>query len=302
MGLLSLKYLKIFTVLGLVIGTSAFAKTKVVYDLEVNEELAVYQDADTESPIISRLNRGDKVVVSQKLYDEFRKVLITYRGRPTAGYVLIEKIKRSQIKQRGAEDSDGRSRYSSAMAFGIALVPSYLKQGASTFQLSDGTVYDTTAFESLTYFFSLFMDIPMDPSWGLRTYLSFRETNFRGTATPRGALPGSPSLKVERDQSLTGLGVVAKIYTSPNSGLWWGGGAELAFGKKVSLKLSDVEVPTQDEDKPMFAIAYAAGGFELGFPGIKRLFIVPDLRLGTIVTTKPIMIYTESFLALSYLF
>lgn len=281
--------------------SQAGAKSKAIYDLEVLEELPVHSEANLNSPIISRLNRGDKVVVSPKIYGSFRKVLITYRGKARGGFVPIAKIARSLIKERGATTSDGRKPYASEYAVGLAAVVSYLRQGESTFQQTDGEIYDTTPLQSTTFFFSVFADIPIDSGWGLRTYVALRETNFSGTVSRRNDVFATKR-KVNRTQSLTGVGLIGKFYNSPGSGWWWGGGLELAMGKRITIKVDDVELPVEDTDKPFFAIAYGALGAYIPVPGFSSLFLAPDIRLGTIATTTPITLYVETFLAGSYLF
>lgn len=281
------------------LGTGAVAAAeRAILDLEVFEDLPVYAKPNSRSVVISRLSRGDRVVVSPQIYGSFRKVLVTARGRPTAGYVPIRKIVRSQIRERGAEE--GLGTYSSRYSLGLAFVPAYMRQGESAFQLSDGSTYDTTVFSGTSYFFSLFMDMPISPRWGVRPYISFRETSLKGTTTRRDDPPGVAAKKITREQSLTGLGLVLKRYTSENSSWWWGGGAEIAVGSKVAVKISSVPVPTSDEDKPFFLMGFLAMGAD--FSLMKSIYFVPDLRLGMIGTTQPMTIYAESFLGLAYLF
>ena len=289
-------------ILPLLFTCSAFAYERPIFDLQVLEELPVYAKPDKKSAVISRLDRGDLVVISAKVYGAFRKVLVTAKSRPTAGYIPIAKIKRSQIRERSNEMEHDRQTYNSKYSLGLALVPSYMQQGAAAFQLSDGTTYDTSAFTGTSYFFSLFTDVPVGPKWGLRPYVSFRTTNFKGTATQRDAAPGATSKSVTRQQTLTGLGLVIKRYTSTTSSWWWGGGCEIAVGSKVSIKISHVPVPTSAEDKPFFLMGFLSLGGDIPAPYLKSIYLVTDLRVGMLGTNQFMTAYVESFIGLAYLF
>lgn len=281
------------------------ASAKDILDLHVQEELPVYAKPNEDSVIISRLSRGDRVVVSPKIYRSFRKVLITYKGKATAGYVPGRLLLRSYVKSRSdAEKEQGaRKRYNSRYGLGWAFVGSYLRQGESTFQLSDTLVYDTTPFQSLSAFFAVTLDIPLSETRGLRSYVSLRQTKYVGKVTERDSLSPTPlSPRVTRDQSLTGVGAVLKNYHQSKYGWWWGGGGEIAMGDKVTIKFDGITVEPEEEQQQMLAILFGAVGGEVPIPVSKSLFLTPDLRLGGIVTTRPLTLYVETFLAVSYQF
>ncbi len=278
----------------------AHGRPKEIFDLHVHEDLPVYAQATEKSAKISKLSKGDNVVVSAKFYKSFRKVLVTYEGKLTPGYIPGRLILKSQVRSRNEDPKISRP-YKATYNLGLAMVTSYLRQGESTFQLSDQSAYETSTFESFGVFFSLFLDMPVSPKWGLRTYISFRETAFKGTVTEKNPLGPSPaSAKGERKQSLTGVGLLFKNYRKPNSNWWWGVGGEAAMGNKVSITLDGVVVPTETDEKPFFAIIFGGVGADIALPVMKAVYFVPDVRVGTIISTKPITLYVESFLALAY--
>lgn len=289
----------------LLLGWAPAATAKEILDLYVQEELPVYSKPTETATVISRLNRGDQVVVSPKFYGSFRKVLVTYKGRSIGGYVPGRLLVRSYVKSRAdmAKEKGERKRYGSRYSLGLALVGSYLRQGESTFQLSDTLVYDTTAFQSFTTFFSVFLDKPLAATMGLRSYVSFRQTRFEGRVTERDSLSPTPmSPKTTRQQSLTGVGLVLRNYGRPNSNWWWGGGGELAMGNKVTIKFDGIAVTPEEEEKPVFAILFGAIGGDVALPISRSLYLVPDLRLGSVLSTKPITLYAETFLGIAYQF
>ena len=81
-----------------------------------------------------------------------------------------------------------------------------------------------------------------------------------------------------------------------------GFGGEAAMGNKVVITLDGVPVPTETDSKPFFAILFGGIGADVALPFSKSFYFVPDARVGTIISTKPVTLYVESFLGLAYQF
>lgn len=274
----------------------AWANSRIYMELAVMEELVVYATANAKSDVVARLDIGDVVEISQKKFGRFRKVVMTVGGQKITGFVLSRKMARSQIRQRVEEIK--RPNYNSKAGVGLAVVPAWMNQEKSSFQLSDNSIYTTSAFTSSTLFFAAFMDVPLSERWAIRPYATYRNTDFRGTARSQSGGGGMPSNKVSRKQTLFGLGAVVKHYQSEGA-WWWGGGVELAAGRDLKLNINGVDVPTSEKDKPFFLMTFVAVGAEIGFPYFNKIYLVPDLRLGAIATTSPYTLYGESFLAVA---
>jgi hypothetical protein len=280
----------------------ALAGSEPVYDLEVQEDLPVHEHPDLSSKILLTLGEGDIVVIASKIYGPFRKVMVQIGGKTTPGYIPKKRIWLSEIHERGSIASKTERPYGGRYSVGIAGVPSYLRQGPSSFQLSDATTYETSEFTSFSFFFSLFLDSPLNEKWGLRSYLSLRETDFSGHVREKDSPAPTPlDTEASRKQSLLGVGLVFKNYAQHPTRWWWGPGLELAMGTKVTVIINDVVLPTDDSDNPFFAIVFGAVGLEYSLFK-SNFYFAPDLRMGAIVSTNPMTVYLESFLGLSYMF
>lgn len=279
------------------------AAERNVIELHVAEDLPVYAKPRATAKVISQLSRGDVIVISPIIYDGFRKVLVTYRGRSMGGYVPVSSLRTSKIRVRAEDQLRGQAPYRIKSALGVALVPSFMHQDESQFQLRDGTVYETTAFSSSTVFPAIFYDIPMRKTWDFRAYLALRTTQFEGRVQQKGSPSPAPiKPKAVRDQALTGLGLVAKHYGPSDRRWWWGGGFEFAMGNKVTIKFDNVSVPTENNEMPFFAMFFAAVGTDFSLPFTEHFFLVPDLRAGLVLTTKPVTFYAESLVGVAYRF
>ncbi len=267
----------------------------VYYELKVPRDMQAFRSPKRQSDVVKMLYGGDVVVISPKKFGRYRKIIVSVEGKNTPAYILSSQIRRSHIKVRKKQVA--RPSYGDQKAYGVALVPSYMSQGESTFQLSDGSIYKTTTFLSSSLFFSAFMDFPVNERWSFKPYLSFRQTDFRGTAVMDGAPSGTGQKKIRRLQSLTGMGVVIKRLSSDGQ-WWWGGGVEMAMGSSLQVKINEVAAPTSDKDKPFFLMSFAAIGREIPLAHTKDIYIVPDLRFGIISTTNPFTMYAESFLGI----
>ncbi|MBX7232134.1 MAG: hypothetical protein K1X29_08630 [Bdellovibrionales bacterium] len=284
------------------INQKLWADDTEIWDLIVNESLPVYKSASIRSKLITKLFPGDEVVVSPIKYRGFRKVMVTYQGQITSGYIPAKSITKSRVRQRRQySSSESKASYHLSYGFGGGLVGSYLRQRENSFELSDGSQYSTTAFESFTPFFNIFFDLPINSNWGLRTYLNYRSTHYKGNAVQRNSPSPSPvNPTVENRQTLLGAGLQFKYYKNAFSWWWYGGGVELARGQKVEIKLNNVIVPTTDENLPFFAMLYLSTGMDLAIPFLNSFYFVPDLHLGVIATTKPETLYMEGMLAIAH--
>lgn len=268
----------------------------------VREPLSVFMEPNEFTKEIIRLEPGETVVVSPRIYDGFRKVLVNIRGRRRSGYIPTRKIRRSIIRERGAQaQSQWGEAYNDEIAVGVATVYSYLRQGESGFQESDGlTNWLFSELTSTTLFFSLFVDLPFDDTLGFRVYLAQRTTEFSGTARQESVSPTPTQGPIKREQTLLALGAVAKIYPQFASRWWWGGGMELAKGTSVNLSLNGIDIETTEQDLPFFLSFFGSVGGE--FPVFKSVYLTPDIRVGSIATTKPFSVLAEGFMGVAYRF
>lgn len=276
-------------------------EARAVLDLQVHEELTVYEKPSVKSRKITNLNRGDKVVISPNTYGLFRKVLVSFEGQRRGGYILSSDISRSTISERIDGNLIGKRIYTNKYSLGLAFVGTYMQQGARNFSTSSQDVYEISSLESTTFFFSAFMDIPWSRKMMLRPYVSFRSTNFGGEAKLKGAISALRPAQLTIEQNFVGAGVLAKLYSDPLDLFWWGGGFEVSKGNQSKVVIDDgIPLSVEDSGPSFYVLAYGALGWDIPAPG--SIWIVPDLRLGLIPNSDPKILFLEAFLALSYSF
>lgn len=268
-------------------------------ELEVLEDLPVFAKPRLTSNPVGHLQKGDFAIISTEVVGGFRRVWISADGEEIEGFVSLKSIRRSVIKKPG---SNGFGRlYTSKVSYGVAMIPNYLRQGEGHFSLSDNSEYKTSNFESVGSYFGLFADIPLNADWGLRPYLSYRQTFFTGSATQTNSLSPTPSNpKVSRKQTLFSAGVSVKKNWISGGSFWWGGGAEFGKGQSLELKLDGQLMPTTNQDLPIFFIGYGAVGWNTSLLNSRHFYFVPELKLGMIGTTSPFTAVVEAWLPISY--
>jgi hypothetical protein len=267
--------------------------------LVVGEPLTVLSQPEVGSRVLTKLKPNDQVPIFDSTVGRYKKVSVMLNGMAFDGYIDAKKIRKSQIII-SKTTNDKQGLYRGKYRLGLALVVSQLNQGQSEFEMSDGTTYENSSFKSTHYFFSAFTDLNLKTQWGLRLHAGLRATKFKGTTDQKDAVIASPK-SIIRSQNLLALGATIKRYPTINSVWWWGVGGELAFGSDVTVKISGVTVPTQEKDRPFFAIGFLALGGEISTP-FKKFYFVPDVRLGLIGTTSPMTTLAESFLGVAYVF
>lgn len=269
-----------------------------ILDLQVREDLVVYEKPSLQSRQVSQLSRGDKVVISPKSYGSFRKILIIYNGKRRGGYVVSSSIQRSVIVAREDERWIGQRVYFGHYSLGLSFVGSYMQQGARNFTTSSQDTYEISSLKSGSFFFSLFSDIPWNQKVMLKAYLSFRSAKFKGSADLKGATNSYRPAQVNLEQDFFGVGLLAKYYPTQISSFWYGGGIELAEKTSSKIVIDDgIPLSSEDKDKSIFILALGVIGWDVALPG--SLWLNPDLRLGIVANSDPQIYFFESFLSLS---
>lgn len=283
----------------LILPSQALAKDPKGFELRVQSDVTIYEKPNLDSDVMGILSRGDRAQISSKTSGLFRKILFhDDQQEQKVGYVLIAELGDSEIVSKDPQNQK-RPSYWTRKSVGVAIMPSWLRQAESSFQLSDSSVYQTSEFTSSSLIYSAFVDFPVSETWGVRVYGTLRQTDFKGEAKLSGAAGNVPTNQVSRQQSLYGVGFVSKVAFKPNS-WWWGLGAELAFGNQVKLKINNIDVPTSENDKPLFVIGFGSLGGEVGLPFLNKFYFIPELRVGAIATTDPVTLLVEGLLGVAY--
>ncbi len=292
-------YQKAFFVFAALIAVVFVSPAGAVLDLHVQETIPVYFSRNKNSRVVSTLMKGDVVVIAPKTYGAHRKVLVTYDGERRPGYILSSAMVRSFIRDRDEVErlSADVMDYRRAHGMGLSIVGSYLRQGGRTITTSDaGVNYEVSTMTSLTAFFSVFYDYPVNEKWVFRPYLTFRQSKMKGNAKVSGSSNSNPTATMS--QNLFGLGMLAKRYKS--NYFWYGAAFELAKGGDVSVQVRDgINLDATEKGLAFVAILQAAAGVDIPM-GRSGLFLLPDFRVGAIPNSNPFTLTVEVFISLAY--
>lgn len=290
-------------VIKILIATPFAAYGQQVYQIQVKEPLKVFKAPSKKSKELRTLNPGQVVTTSPRAQNGFyRATLHLSRGRRLSGYIAADSMKRSRLHlSRAPAEADKTGQRSSSWRLGAGLIATYLRQGESTYQLNDGSTYELTAFQSSSLNAGFFADYRHSTDLGLRFGIHQRQARFAGEARLKNSMgPSSSPIASIRSHQFLSLSAVVQRYLQNSPSLWWGGGGELSLGQKLSLNLNGSEAATSREDIPHYGLIFAALGVEA--PLKKKLFWTPDIRVGAVVTTSPLIFYGEANLVLSYQF
>lgn len=269
-----------------------------VSDLIVREKLRVYLKRNTKSKVVSTLQRGDKVVISPKLYGDWRKVLVTYDGERRPGYILSKDIKVSVISDR-LEGVVNDLLISSS--FGGQIIANFNYQQAHAKPLEgfdDASVDDLSGFG--TYFGGhyhfQFKDGIFGGKWKeqlegvlLKTYIEQKKLFFQGS----GELVADQTDTVEVTYTSTVAGLTAKFYENFNSFYWIGGGLEVGLINDLSASLEGGAKLPLIQSVPTPVIVHAGMGWDFKYSD--STYISPEIRAGVFFTESP-MVFTFEFL------
>ena len=97
------------------------------------------------------------------------------------------------------------------------------------------------------------------------------------------------------------LGALAKFYPSRGAGWWFGGGAQWDHATSGSIKFGgEPEDALRSNELPNFAFTYGAVG--ANFPLFGNFYLIPDLRVGALLVSKPLIIEADAQLSVGYAF
>lgn len=283
---------------------SSLASAQHSVYLHLREEAEVYSRPTSTSQILGRFRAGARLLISTKDHRGWRRVLFRDRGKKRLGWVHVPSLQDSFVSKNTSLEGkerikEGTTLYKNAKAFGIAFVPSYAIQKERSLALSDeASIYNISELSGLSMWISLFMDWPMSEEAGLRTYLTYRSLNFKGTSKLNdfGGIGGA-SEDIQIQQNFLGAGATYKSYFSKRR-FWWGGGLEVGRNLSAEVKSAGDTLPVNDEDKPLFFFPHAAFGWDS--QNVGRFYFVPDIRIGPVTSFEPSVFNLEVHLGLSY--
>lgn len=266
--------------------------------LVVKKSITVYKSQSRDSQEILVLEKGDTVPISPKKYGNWKKVLVTGEDGKTSGWVLISDLKGSQITDADDEDdlevperSRKNRKYHGRPGLNLKIALSYMNQGARTYQDGSGSAVEISALSGISNFFGVGYDYPFSNKFVLRADLLLRTTAMSGSTNLQGQVKAQP---LQLNQQFLGLGLLGKLYSGADSDFWYGAGAEVSKGTGVQLVYnSNSQVPVDTSTMPLFVLVQGAVGYDFHLAG--DFYLLPEVRAGIVVNTKPIILNAEFF-------
>jgi hypothetical protein len=191
------------------------------------------------------------------------------------------------VKKRGAP-----SQWSLGVLGGWGLA----QQGSKTFATSDNLNWQTSSDTGNTYDAGIFVTHKWSKSSFFRAYVSYQSYRFTGNVTEVD-IPQPPKNEVLSETMIAG-GFDVLYYVWAKHGLWLGGGLEYARGISLSITFDGVDVPTSAEDYTNYVKLSGLVGWD--FPVTHDVYLAPSLRIGSILTEKPMILLLQTQLAIGY--
>ncbi len=279
-------------------GSMAWAKSQ---PFVVDDEVAVYEQPDDSEEPAFFLSLGDEILITAGVHKKnFRGIQYKLNGRWRDGYVLAKELKGEDTRKRSARQGlPPRKRLGPApleSSVYVSAVFSYASQFERDIQTTSDSVYKASEFTGTATFFALGIDHALTESWFLRTGFVMRTSYLEGDAQQE----GSPTVyKFGLEQSFYGVNLGMKL--SPPD---WHGHTfmvEFEYGKSSKQKLKVLAGPPLANDEPA-KVSYVtlAGTYSYNWRLNRAWTCAPGLRLGSMVSARPIILLAESLLSLHY--
>lgn len=252
----------------IILGLSLNAYSEII-DLLVKENLDVYQKPSTNSKKISTLTRGDKVVLSPVGYGEFRKVLVTYKGKRVGGYILAKNIRLSKEISRG-DSGDNLLKRSKSFTFSLDFT--YNTQFEKDLQIngySDATIGTQ---KGVSNTFSLGYQHPFRQNFVFQYKLTKLKLVWDGSGDLNVSTTG---VGIETKIDGWALGANMKYYSNIDSIFWWKLGADVVSIQSIELTADNgVNIVDASEISSLFNLSLGIG-WDAEYS--HNFFIVPEI-------------------------
>ncbi len=276
------------------------SKGTAATELIAKKKIKVYSSRSRSSRVLTILRSGESASVSKKNYGRWYKVLVYSGGKRRTGFVTKASTRGSKIRRKASRSRSRRSSeglYHSEFGLGVNGVVAYTSQDEREFDNGDGSPVVIEKLTGTSVFFGFFGDIPISSRFTLRAGLDFRTNEMTGEF----GIEGQDTQTVELTQSFLAFSAILKFYPWATGNYWFGGGLELANGTSVDLKYANSdEVEVGDEDLPFFIFVQIVTGYDLHIAG--PVFLIPDVRIGAVINTSPMIFDVEGRMNVAYRF
>ena len=260
-----------------------------ILELHVQESIDVYHKPDGKR--ISQLDRGDRVVISPRIYGGFRKVLITYKGKKRGGYIAISDMEKSTIGPRGKRFIN-HYLYKNRKGFGLSGVVSYLSQESQEVDSAEGKTYEVGKLTAPGFHWAVRGQYPWGQEKAVEVSLALYSIKVGGEVHAK----GQPLPMEEIDVAESGLllGGLLKFYGGET--FWYGPSLDLSLRQSIEFKIKGIDIGAKVEKSGLFVGVGGSLGWDI--PLSDSIYFIPELKLGVGVNKKPFVM--ESHLILTF--
>ncbi len=268
-----------------------------VLDLYVKEPLDIRGKAVDGSAILTRLESGDRVVISPVVYGKYRKVRLPRGDDSIDGYVRSSDIVYSVIRERSVEGSDDWSP--TARTVGLLGAMTFMQKGDEfDFTTASGVRYSVADAHGSSNYFGLFYEHPTSRRFAARFQFNLRKIMTEGTAEPINGAAGQ-SVPVKRTERFFGLGVSGKYYLLPDSNFWFSGGLELALHRSTESTVRNTStIPLSVKESGALVLPFVGTGLDIDLFNVVRA--IPEIRVFIPANSSKSAYGIELFLSLGY--
>jgi hypothetical protein len=169
-------------------------------------------------------------------------------------------------------------------------------QGAKSFSTTDNLNWQTSSATGTAFEGGLFASRKWSKSSAFRAYVTYQNYRFTGTVTEVG-IPTPPKNEVLTESMIAG-GFDVLYYIWAKHRLWVGFGLEYARGISLQITFDGDIVPTGQENLANFVKASGIAGWDI--PLSADVYMTPFLRVGDVLTQKPMILMFQAQLAVGY--
>jgi hypothetical protein len=264
--------------------------------VDIKRATPVFDEPDDESIEITELEKGDRVPISPKEYNGYRKVLIKVEGQRKAGYIRNRDLQGQKVRTRD-EMAGRKSSWHRRYGVGLAIAATYSSQAARKITESEGASVQVGEMQGTSSYFGFFGEVPVHEQWSASGSLLMRKSSMSGSAR----FSSVQDTPVGLTQQFIGAALTGKYYFDPRGDLWLGLRTEVSKANTVDLVYSQTNSATVDKsNNPLFILPQLAAGYD--YQVFSNFFLLPELRAGAVVNAQPMICIVDVTVGLGYQF
>ena len=259
----------------------------------VPEDTILYSRPSLSSITDDQIASGAQVVVSSRVINGFRHILIVSHQQKRFAYILDTDYK-DWLSHRYEPGQKNNHKWSAW----AGPVYSFVYELPRTITTNLNASYSISAFSGSAIYYALGAEYAMSNQWSFRFGLVQRMVDISGSAVEQGT---GASTAYRTTQSFIGALAGFRYRPSGWQNLRFGMRVEYSHGENVSLTtLSGPPIDTTDVQTGTYFVL--SGGLNYTWQFSRRWSLVPSVRLGANASMSPVVLMLEGETDLAYTF